>query len=105
MKTIETKAIGTIKRIIREFINAEGCLPRIEDLSDFIFDAIIESSYIRSESAAERAEDAMMQFSSKYNEVVCKGSNDELFNFLIKEFRISKVLATEIVENRPEDLY
>lgn len=100
MATIETKAIGTLRRVIRQFINADGCLPSIEDLSDLIYDAVCDNSYIRTEDAAERAEDAMRKYAARFDGVVCSGSDDELYNFLTSELRLSKEWAKELIENR-----
>lgn len=100
MATLENKAVGTLRRVIRQFINADGCLPSIEDLSDLIYDAIYDNSYIRTEDAAERAEDAMRKYAATFNVVVCNGSNDELYKFLTTEIRLSKKWAIELIENR-----
>lgn len=105
MATLENKGAGIIRRIIREFINEERCFPRIEDLSDMMYDGICDSSYCRSESSAERMEDGMKDFIRKYDKMICKGSDDELFKFVNKELRISKSLTAELVNNRPEDLF
>jgi hypothetical protein len=98
--TIEIKALGTIRRVIRQFINAEGRLPSIEDLSDLIYDAIYDNSYIRTEAAAERAEDIMRKYANIVDAFVCSSSNEELYNFLITDIRLSKKWATELIENR-----
>ena len=100
MATIEIKALGTFRRAIRRFINADGCLPSIEDLSDLIYDAIHNNSYIRTEAAAERAEDVMRKYANIVDAFVCSGSNDELYNFLTTDIRLSKKWATELIENR-----
>ena len=100
MATIETKAIGTLRRVIRQFINADECLPSIEDLSDLIYDAIYDNSYIRTEAAAERAEDVMRKYAARFDAVVCSGSDDELYNFLITDIRLSKNWAKELIETR-----
>ena len=100
MATIEIKALGTFRRVIRQFINADGCLPSIEDLSDLIYDAVCDNSYIRTEDAAERAEDAMRKYAGRFDGVVCSGSDDELYNFLTSELRLSKEWTKELIENR-----
>ena len=105
MATLENKGAGMLKRIIRDDIRLNNSFPRIEDLSDLMYDAMCDSSYIRSESAAERIEDGMRQFGRYYENIVCKGTDTELYDFLNNELKISKTLASDLVANRPENLF
>ena len=70
-----------------------------------MYDYLADCSYIRSENAAERLDDGMRQFGSKFDHIVLSGSDDELFEFLVKEIRLSRNLANRLVKERPEDLY
>lgn len=104
-RTLEAVGEGMMRRIIREYCKENECFPRIEDLSDLMYDYLADCSYIRSERAPERLDNGMKQFGRKYDDIVTTGSDDELLEFLTKEIRLSRNLAKKLIKERPETLY
>lgn len=104
-RTLEAIGEGMMRRIIREYCRENECFPRIEDLSDLMYDYLADCSYVRTENSAERLDDGMRQFGHKFDHIVLTGSDDELLEFLTKEIRLSRNLSNRLVKERPEHLY